>query len=225
MESSHGFAPCSRRRLDGEPLAYIRGRKDFHAISLRVTRDALIPRPETECLVDAALAMIDARLDCSVLDLGTGSGAIALAIKRAQPSAAVTAVDGSAGALAVARANARALGLEIRCLESDWFAGLGAQRFDLVVCNPPYVRSGDPVLDGALRHEPRQALDGGSDGLDAIRLVLSEAPAHLAAGGDIADRTRSRSTGGCRGAREPTRLRSRYCAARSERPAALRSVE
>ena len=179
------FRTVLARRLDGEPLAYIRGRKDFHAISLSVTPDVLIPRPETECLVDEALVMIDARPDCRVLDLGTGSGAIALAIKRARPSASVTAVDASAGALAVARANAVELGLDIRCLESDWFAGLGAERFDLVACNPPYVRRGDPCFDGDLRHEPRQALDGGSDGLDAIRLVLTEAPAHLASHGAL----------------------------------------
>ncbi len=179
------FRALLTRRLDGEPLAYIRGRKDFHAISLHVTRDVLIPRPETECLVDEALAMIGARTDCSVLDLGTGSGAIALAIKQARPDALVTAVDASAGAVAAACANTASLGLDIRCFESDWFTALGAERFDLVVCNPPYVRSADPVLDGALRHEPREALDGGRDGLDAIRAVLNEAPAHLASGGAL----------------------------------------
>ena len=179
------FRALLARRLDGEPLAYITGVKDFHSISLRVTPAVLIPRPETECLVDEALAMLDARPDCSVLDLGTGSGAIALAIKRARPSAAVTAVDASAAALTVARTNARSLDLDIRCVESDWFAGLRTERFDLIVCNPPYVPSGDPVLAGALRHEPRQALDGGSDGLDAIRIVLNEAPAHLAPDGAL----------------------------------------
>ena len=179
------FLALLARRLDAVPLAFITGVKDFHAISLRVTPAVLIPRPETECLVDEALAIIDARPDCSVLDLGTGSGAIALAIKRARPSAAVTAVDASAAALAVARANAHALGLDIRCLESDWFDGLGSEQFDLIACNPPYVRSGDPVLTDELRHEPRQALDGGSDGLDAIRIVLTEAPAHLAPAGAL----------------------------------------
>ena len=179
------FRALLARRLDGEPLAYITGVKDFHSISLRVTPDVLIPRPETECLVDEALAMLDAGPDCSVLDLGTGSGAIALAIKQARPSAAVTAVDASAAALAVARTNAHALGLDIRCLESDWFENLRAERFDLIVCNPPYVPSGDPVLAGELRHEPRQALDGGNNGLDAIRIVLNEAPAHLAPNGAL----------------------------------------
>ena len=174
------FRALLARRLEDEPLAYIRGFKDFHTITLQLTPDVLIPRPETECLVDEALAIIDARPDRSVLDLGTGSGAIALAIKQARPSAAVTAVDASAAALAVARANARTLGLDIRCLESDWFAGLGSEQFDLIACNPPYVRSGDPVLTGDLRHEPRRALDGDRDGLDAIRVVLNEAPAHLA---------------------------------------------
>ncbi len=179
------FRALLARRLDGEPLAYIRGRKDFHAITLSVTPEVLIPRPETECVVDAALGLIAERSECSVLDLGTGSGAIALAIKQARPDALVTAVDASAGAVAVARANAASLGLDVRCLESDWFAGLGAERFDLVVCNPPYVRSGDPVFDGALRHEPREALDGGRDGLDAIRFVLNETPAHLVSGGAL----------------------------------------
>lgn len=179
------FRALFARRLDGEPLAYIRGHKDFHAITLSVTPEVLIPRPETECVVDATLDLIAERSKCTVLDLGTGSGAIALAIKQARPDALVTAVDASAGAIAVASANATALGLDVHCLESDWLEGLGRQRFDLVVCNPPYVRSGDPVLDGALRHEPRQALDGGSDGLDAIRAVLNEAPAHLATGGTL----------------------------------------
>ena len=179
------FRALLARRLDAEPLAYITAVKDFHAISVRVTPDVLIPRPETECLVDEALAIIDARPDCSVLDLGTGSGAIALAIKRARPSAVVTAVDASASALAVARANARSLDLDIRCLESDWLGNLDSERFDLIVCNPPYVPSGDPVLDSELRHEPRQALDGGSDGLDAIRIVLNEALAHLAPNGAL----------------------------------------
>ncbi len=179
------FRALLARRLDGEPLAYIRGCKDFHAITLSVTPEVLIPRPETECVVDAALGLIAERTARSVLDLGTGSGAIAFAIKQARPDAIVTAVDASAGATAVARANAASLGLDIRCFESDWFTALGAERFDLVVCNPPYVRSADPVLDGALRHEPREALDGGRDGLDAIRTVLNDTPAHLASGGAL----------------------------------------
>ncbi|WP_428099863.1 peptide chain release factor N(5)-glutamine methyltransferase [Candidatus Rariloculus sp.] len=182
-EAEARFRAALARRSDGEPLAYIRGYKDFHDVSLRVTPDVLIPRPETECVVEEALARIGVRTDCAVLDLGTGSGAIALAIRRARPAAAVTAVDASPAALAVARSNAELLGLDIRCLESRWFAGLAAARFDLIVCNPPYVRSGDRCLDGALRFEPRQSLDGGSDGLDAIRAVLSGAPPHLGAGG------------------------------------------
>ena len=179
------FRAALARRLDGEPLAYIRGRKDFHAISLSVTPEVLIPRPETECVVDEVLERISSRPRCRVLDLGTGSGAIALAIKQARTDALVTAVDASARALVVARVNAASLGLDVRCLKSDWFAELGDERFDLVVCNPPYVRSADPCLAGALRHEPRRALDGGSDGLDAIRAVLNEAPAHLASDGAL----------------------------------------
>src|SRR5690606_16171199 len=117
-----------------------------------------------------------------VLDAGTGSGAIALAIKSERPDAAVVAVDASDAALAIARANAKRLGLDVEWLASDWFAAVGERTFDVIVSNPPYVESGDPHLD-ALVHEPRAALDGGPDGLDAIRALLAGAPARLKPGG------------------------------------------
>lgn len=173
------------RRRDGVPVAYLLGRREFHALSLRVTPAVLVPRPETELAVDTVLQLTDAGSRAEILDLGTGSGAIALAVKHARPRARVTAVDSSAEALAVARGNAEALGLEIELVEADWFAGIDGRRFDIVVANPPYVERGNPALSGALRHEPAAALDGGEDGLDAIRSIVGAAPAHLRSGGHL----------------------------------------
>ena len=141
--ASQRFAASIARRAGGEPLAYLTGEREFFSLPLRVSPEVLIPRPETELLVELALAAIEGLARPAVLDVGTGSGAIALAVKRARPDAQVTASDVSAAALAVARANAARLALDVRFVESQWFAALGAQRFDVIVSNPPYVRSAD----------------------------------------------------------------------------------
>jgi len=171
------------RRRAGEPVAYILGRREFHGLDLTVTPDVLIPRPETELLVDLALARIgDAAW--RVLDLGTGSGAIAIAIANAAPAADVWAADASAAALAVAQSNAAQHAPRVHFVVSDWFAGLRGERFELVVTNPPYVAADDPHLrQGDVRFEPRAALVGGADGLDCIRRLVGEARDHLVPGG------------------------------------------
>jgi len=169
------FRAVVARRAAGEPFAYITGTREFYSLSLAVTAAVLVPRPETETLVEAVLARLPAQAPAAVLDLGTGSGAIALALKHERPALAVTAVDRDTAALAVARANAERLGLDVRWLESNWFAAVAGERFDSVVANPPYVASGAAELAGALRYEPRQALDGGRDGLDAYRAILAGA--------------------------------------------------
>ncbi|MDM0106487.1 peptide chain release factor N(5)-glutamine methyltransferase [Variovorax sp. J22R24] len=175
------FAQLCARRVAGEPVAYLVGEKEFHGLGLRVDRRVLVPRPDTETLVEWALQCLDGRTAPSVLDLGTGSGAIALAIQHARPDAQVTAVDASADALAVASANAARLGLAVRFKEADWLAGADAGH-DLIVSNPPYIAVGDSHLP-ALRHEPVQALVAGADGLDDIRRIVQAAPDHLADGG------------------------------------------
>ncbi len=185
------WADWLARRAAGEPLAYLLGTKEFHGLVLEVNADVLVPRPETELLVDWALALLAAtsrsgrdEADAAVpaLDLGTGSGAIALALKHRQPALAVSASDVSAAALAVARRNAARLGLAIDFVESSWWQAFAGRRFDLVVANPPYIAAGDPHL-AALRHEPRLALTPGGDGLDALRTIVAGAPSHLDPGG------------------------------------------
>ena len=173
-----------RRRLAGEPVAYLTGRREFWSIELEVSPDVLVPRPETELLVERALAAIAGLENPAVLDLGTGSGAIAIAIAAERPDAAVTATDVSAAALlASRRAMPPRLGLRnLRFREGAWYTPLAGARFDAIVSNPPYVAAGDPALD-ALTHEPRLALVGGSDGLAALTAVASGAPRHLAPGG------------------------------------------
>lgn len=173
------------RRLGGEPMAYILGRRAFYDLELAVTPAVLIPRPETELLVEAALARLPADASCRILDLGTGSGAIALALARQRPQALITAVDRSAEALAVARANARRLDLgNVRFVQGDWYTGLAGQVFDLIVANPPYVADDDPHLrQGDVRFEPAQALRAGADGLADIRAIVAGAPEHLRPGG------------------------------------------
>jgi len=172
-------------RVRGEPIAYLTGQREFWSLDLAVTPDVLIPRPETELLVDLALARIPRDTSVHVADLGTGSGAIALAIARERPLARVLATDASAAALAVARGNAARL--ELRNVEfaaGDWCSALAAERFDVIVSNPPYIASGDEHLGiGDLRSEPMLALVSGPDGLDAIRQIVAQAPAHLRSGG------------------------------------------
>ena len=179
------FEALAVRRATGEPLAYLVGEREFHGLRLAVDRATLVPRPETELLVDWAiecLREVEGELPRPrVLDLGTGSGAIALAVKHACPFVAMTAVDVSAAALAVARGNGAALSLEIEWLQSDWWSALGERRFELLLSNPPYIAAGDPHLD-ALAHEPALALTAGPQGLDALRHLIASAPRHVSPG-------------------------------------------
>jgi release factor glutamine methyltransferase len=178
------FQAWVRRRAEGEPVAHLLGRREFWSLDLAVTADTLVPRPDTERLVELALERIAPDAPARVLDLGTGSGAIALAIARERPSATVTAVDRDARALEVAARNAARLGLErVRCLRGDWFSAVRDERFDLVASNPPYLAEDDPHLAGGLRFEPRQALVAGRDGLDDLRAIVRDAPDHLVPGG------------------------------------------
>ena len=174
------FKEMSERRVLGEPIAYILGSKEFYGLELAVNPAVLIPRPETELLVDLALQRDFSR----ILDLGTGSGAIALAIKRNRPTARVVAVEASAAALAVAKRNAVKHGLDVEFRHGRWFEGMGKDRFEVIVANPPYVAAGDPHL-AALRFEPDTALVSGIDGLDAIREIVRASPGHLVTGGWI----------------------------------------
>ena len=184
--AARDFEAVAERRRAGEPVAYLLGEREFYGLALSVGPSVLIPRPETELLVDLALERIVPGAATRVLDLGTGSGAVALAIKRERPHASVCAVEASAAALEVARANATRHGLAIEFIEGRWFEPLAARRFELIVGNPPYVAHGDPHLaEGDLRFEPREALVSGVDGLDAIREIARAAPAHLDPGGWI----------------------------------------
>ena len=192
-ESAH-WQESLARCLAGEPIAYLLGEKEFHGLTLAVDRGVLVPRPETELLVDwagEAIAALTAerlhgadRGPIRVVDLGTGSGAIALALKRARPAIEVTGTDVSAVALAVARRNGERLGLAIELVEASWWQGLGGRRFDIGIANPPYIAADDPHL-GALRHEPALALTPGGDGLGALRTIIAGAAACLVPGGRL----------------------------------------
>jgi len=173
------YIQLTRRRAAGTPLAYLTGVREFHGLELQVDARVLDPRPDTETLVVWALELLPP--SGSVIDLGTGSGAIALALKSARPDAQVSAVDASADALDVARTNARHLGLSVSFTQGNWLENV-SEAYDLIVSNPPYIAEGDPHLD-QLGHEPRMALTSGVDGLDAIRILVTQAPAHLAPGG------------------------------------------
>ena len=166
------------RRASGEPLAYLLGEKEFHGLMLQVDSNVLVPRPDTEVLVDWALELLAGGPHQNVVDLGTGSGAIALAVKHAQPIATVAATDVSQAALGIARANARRLALEVEFIEGSWWQAVPQRRFHLVLSNPPYIAAGDPHL-AALDHEPVLALTPGGDGLDALRCIVAGSAAHL----------------------------------------------
>jgi release factor glutamine methyltransferase len=173
------------RRLNGEPLAYLTGHKEFYGLDLAVDARVLDPRADTETLVEWALDVLADQPAGSVVDLGTGSGAIALALKATRPALRVTAVDYSADALAAAKANAQRLQLDVEFLQGSWLAAVaatGPSRFDVIASNPPYIPVADHHL-AALTHEPLQALASGGDGLDDIRQIIAQAPAHLNANG------------------------------------------
>ena len=178
------FSSMSKERLKGVPLAYLLGHREFWSLKLKVTRDVLIPRPETELLVEWAVELASQCDLDSMLDLGTGSGAIALAVQQDLPHLSVTASDVSASALRVARENAEDLGLPVEFVESSWFGALAQRRWALIASNPPYVAANDAhLLDGDLRFEPNIALTDQRDGLWSIREIASNAPDHLEAGG------------------------------------------
>lgn len=201
------FASLVARRKGGEPVAYLLGYREFYGREFAVSPAVLIPRPETEMLVDMALAQEvgagatakSAALSTTprttprtttraprILDLGTGSGCIAITLALEIPAAQVSAVDASDAALSVARKNAERLEASVHLLRGDWFDSLAGERFDLIVANPPYVAEADPHLAaGDLCHEPRLALASGADGLDAIRRIVADAPAHLVPGGQL----------------------------------------
>lgn len=175
-------------RRSGRPVAQVTGRREFWSLALEVTPDVLTPRPDTEALVERALARIPADAAARVLDLGTGSGAVALAIAQERPAAAVTATDASPAALAVAARNAARLGLaRVAFAAGDWLVAVPGGTFDVIVSNPPYLADGDWAgADPELAFEPHAALAAGADGLDALRRIVAGAPAHLAPGGWLA---------------------------------------
>lgn len=180
------FRELLNRRIAGEPVAYLLGVREFWSQSLRVSPATLIPRPDTERLVEAALEKIPADRVCDVLDFGTGTGAIALAIAGERPQIRMTATDNSPEALDIARENAARLGLPIRFREGDWWHAVSGETFDFICSNPPYIPEHDPHLaEGDVRFEPRSALVSGHDGLDAIRNILGGVPAGLRSGGWI----------------------------------------
>lgn len=185
LEQAARFAAWLDRRRAGEPVAYILGRREFWSLDLEVTPDTLIPRPETELLVELALARLPMDRPVTVADLGTGSGAIALVLAVERPMARIVAIDRSPAALVVARRNAQRLEIRnVEFREGDWCAPLDNERFDLIVANPPYVAAADPRWrQGELRFEPPAALVAGDDGLSALRAIVAQAPNHLKPGG------------------------------------------
>ncbi|MGV6807706.1 MAG: peptide chain release factor N(5)-glutamine methyltransferase [bacterium] len=186
---ARSFESLIQRRIAGEPIAYITGKREFWSLPLTVTADTLIPRPDTELLVESALAIgqtLENNLDrpLEILDLGTGSGAIALALASEKSGWNITAVDNSPGALCVAQANGERLNLtNVNFIESDWFSNITGA-FDLIVCNPPYIAETDPhITEGDVQFEPRSALTSGSQGMDDIAIIVRAAPAFLVARG------------------------------------------
>jgi release factor glutamine methyltransferase len=176
------LATLVARRQRGEPIAYIVGQREFFGLPFQVSPAVLIPRPDTELIVELTLERLAPR--ARLLDMGTGSGAIAVSVAHTRPDASVTALDLSEEALAVARMNAAANGATVRFLRSDWFAALENEQFDLIASNPPYIASGDAHLaQGDLRFEPRGALTDFADGLSALRTIIQGVPVHLVPGG------------------------------------------
>lgn len=185
-ESHECFTAFLQRRLAGEPMAYILGQREFWSLNLRITPDVLIPRPETELLVQLALELFPAGRAVDVADLGTGSGALAAALAHERPNWHLSATDASPAALELAQENFHRLGLHnVRTLAGSWCQALpGGSKLDLILSNPPYVAAGDPHLgQGDLPHEPIDALASGEDGLDAIRAIARHSPGHLVDGG------------------------------------------
>ena len=184
VSAAADFRDLVRRRRAGEPVAYLVGKREFYGLDFRITPDVLIPRADTETLIDTALEKLTQPARQDVLDLGTGSGCVAISIAHERSGARVRAVDISPAALNVARDNAVAIGVDVEFLEGSWFEPLAGCRFDLIVSNPPYVAAADLHLrQGDLRFEPATALASGKDGLTAIRIIVAGAPAHLRAGG------------------------------------------
>ncbi len=182
--NAHSAHALFARRHAGEPVSYITGWREFYGLALRMTQDVLIPRPETELLVELALERLPLGAPARVLELGTGSGAIAIALATERPGLGIVATDVSEAALALARRNARDHGAEIVFIHSDWFDALGPEPFDLIASNPPYVAAGDAHLErGDVRFEPRLALVGGEDGLACIREIAAGAQNRLRPGG------------------------------------------
>lgn len=179
------FESYIERRAAGEPVAHITGKREFWSLNIEVNRHTLIPRPDTELLVEAALELIPEKKTIMIADLGTGSGAVGLAIAWERHQSHVTAVDNSFRALTMAKKNAATLHImNIDYREGDWCEPLGDERFQVIVSNPPYVPENDPHLQTAeIQYEPRRALAAGEDGLDAIRAILQQAPQHLYSGG------------------------------------------
>lgn len=184
-EAAQAFDGYLQRRRTGEPVAYILGQQGFWNIDLEVATHTLIPRPETEMLVETALELLPGAIPHRLLDLGTGTGAIALSLAKDRAQWTVTAVDRVEEAVALAERNRQRLHLDnARVLQSHWFSAVEGQRFDLILSNPPYIADSDPhLVQGDVRFEPSSALTSGADGLDDLRLIVSQAPAHLEPGG------------------------------------------
>jgi release factor glutamine methyltransferase len=187
-EQARAFDALARRRNHGEPIAYLTGRREFFGLELEITPDVLIPRPETELLVELALGWLHRNAPGRALDLGCGSGAVALAIAHERPRVDVLGADVSTAAVALARRNAERLSLaNATFIESDWLTRVPRERFGVIVANPPYVAEDDPHLgQGDLRYEPPLALSPGGDGLDAVRAIVAAAPGYLAPGAALA---------------------------------------
>ena len=186
-QSADAFFSFLKRRCQAEPIAYILGRKEFWSLEIELNDATLVPRPETEVLVETILDAIPPDAAVDIADLGTGSGAIALALAIERPLAYITATDISGAALSKARENAKRLGLDIQFAEGDWFAPLKGRQFDAIVSNPPYVRRNDPALETTpARFEPATALFAGEDGLDCIRALCADLKHHVKPGGLVA---------------------------------------